>query len=137
MSWLHFSRSKGQITLYGGDPKTYGPPHLLGIWPAHNRTAKKSKGAWPSGTWKWTHYNTHSEAGMMPACHPTTYGCFGIHVFDVKGRSGMGVHAGRTNGQDDVLGWNTMGCVRVPPNAMTKINSVHGTDPLVSIKVEE
>ena len=32
----------------------------------------------------------HKEEGLAPGCFPRTYGCFGIHVFEVNGRSGMG-----------------------------------------------
>ena len=107
MSWLRFSRSSGRITLYGGAAPNYcalNYPDQIGDWPAHNNAVSKSKGPWPAGVYRWSHYKAHAEAGSAPSCHNTAYGCSGIHVFSVSGRPGLGVHAGRTKGQDDVLG---------------------------------
>ncbi len=75
---------------------------------------------------------------MGPACLVTAYGCNGIHVFDVQGRSGMGVHAGRMNFRSPTspLGGKTLGCVRVIDEAMTAINSMHNIDPLEAIVIE-
>ena len=140
MSWLKFERSTGQIDLFEGEPPQpggdlYGP--ALGSWPAHNETTATSNGAWPAGTYPWSHYNAHPEAGLAPGCHATAYGCYGIHVFSVPNRPGLGIHAGRTKGEPGVLGGKTLGCLRLPIDAMMKINDRHNADPLRSIVVRE
>jgi hypothetical protein len=103
-------------------------------WPAHNNAASTSGGAWPKGVYRWSHYNLHSEAGLMPASLNTAYGGTGIHVFAVPGRSGMGVHAGRSL---DVAkpGGKTLGCIRTSTEAMFRINAVHRDDPLSHVAV--
>lgn len=137
MSWLLFNRTKGTLSLYEDnhpDNKVAIPTHT---WVAHNNTTKTSKGPWPNGTWTWTHYNAHPEMGKGSKCHNTAYGCTGVHVFEVKGRTGMGVHSGRTDGSDDKVGGKTLGCVRAPTNAMQTINEVHRTNPIVAIVVRD
>jgi hypothetical protein len=140
MAWLSFDRRSGDISLFGGpppsDPRLFvGPP--IGRWSAHNETASTSGGAWPSGVYSWSHYNEHAEAGLSPGCFRTSYGCDGIHVFSVPGRAGMGVHGGRTFGQSNKVGGKTLGCIRVPADAMEAINRVHQQDRLVKIVVSE
>jgi len=137
MSWLKFSRSTGKISLFPGNENGDLVALPLGIWPAHNDAASTSQGRWPNGTWKWSHYNVHAEAGLMPGCHPSAYGCFGIHVFDVPGRTGMGVHAGRTDGEPLKVGGKTLGCVRVTPEAMVAINAAHNKEALGAIVVSD
>lgn len=139
MSWLVFRRNSGRVELYNGvyDRNFIGPPHLRYSSVAHNNTTANSNGAWPTGTYTWSHYNLHADMGAAPACHPTAYGCYGIHVFSVNGRSGMGVHAGRTQGQAGALGGKTLGCVRVPADAMVEINNAHNADPLTHIIVDQ
>jgi hypothetical protein len=138
MSWLLFDRKRGALSLYTGAAPSLphmfvGPP--VGYWKAHNQTGSKSQGAWPVGVYKWSHYNEHAEMGYAPGCYPTAYGCEGIHVFSVPGRLGMGVHAGRTKGEPGLTGGKTMGCIRVPTEAMSSINSLHNRDALTKIEV--
>lgn len=138
MSWLLFNQIAKQIELYGGKAPNYCAeqyPSKVGAWSAHNEVASSSMGKWPSGVFGWSHYNLHAEMGMAPGCHPTSYGCFGIHVFKVPGRQGMGIHAGRTQGEPNKLGKKTMGCIRVPANAMEAINKNHNKDPLEAILI--
>jgi hypothetical protein len=134
MSWLRFNRAMGRLDLYAGDGVGSYVNQLLGCWKAHNDVALSSNGIWPNGTYKWSHYNAHLEAGLAPGCMPTAYGCGGIHVFDVPGRSGMGVHGGRTQVLD-TPGGKTLGCIRVAEEAMMALNSVHPSDPIQSIVV--
>jgi hypothetical protein len=112
------------------------PKRLLevGRWSAHNNVAKKSRGEWPPGFYPYSHYNAHAEAGLLPASAKTAYGGTGIHVFIVPGRSGMGVHAGREIDYSK-LGGVTLGCIRVPADAMLEINRVHAGDRLTHIYV--
>ncbi|MEO1695798.1 MAG: hypothetical protein AAFU73_00795 [Planctomycetota bacterium] len=139
MSWLEFHRTSGSIYLHAGPvPKT--PPNrcpatvLGGPWPAHNDVASSSRGIWPNGIYKYAYYKAHAEAGVAPGCRTTAYGCEGIHIFHVAGRSGMGVHAGRSASVNG-LGSRTMGCIRVPEAAMGAINRAHNGDPLSGIVV--
>lgn len=106
----------------------------LGHWPAHNRVAKKAKGPWPQGIFKWLRYSPHVQEGYWPASLVDTYGGCGIHIFEVKGRAGMGVHAGRSKTPDEP-GWNTLGCIRTTADAMAQINLTHRTDKLTHIAV--
>lgn len=128
MSRLLFRRSFGKIILYSGND-------IVGSWDAHNDTTSSSNGLWPNGKYKWSHFNSHMEEGLLPGAYLGAFGGLGIHVFSVKGRSGLGVHAGRTWGQPDVLGGKTLGCIRVTAPAMLKINETHRKDPLKEIEL--
>ncbi|MCB0522699.1 MAG: hypothetical protein H6577_13785 [Lewinellaceae bacterium] len=160
MAWLKFNRASGTLELHKGKApnqslapvqhfKTFKSVRqdyrymckrentsLIAMWPAHNNTAKKSRGAWPTGVFDYQYYKPHPEMGSAPVCYNTAYGCDGIHVFKVDSRSGMGVHSGRTNGEWDKVGGVTMGCIRVPANAMPYINTIHSKDKLEAIVVE-
>lgn len=139
MSWLEFHPANRSLYLHAG-PVPKVPPQqcqlqvLGGPWSAHNDVASSSRGAWPKGIYKYAYYKAHAEAGAAPGCRSTAYGCEGIHIFEVPGRSGMGVHAGRTQSAD-ALGGTTMGCIRVPGAAMSAINRAHNGDPLSGIVV--
>ncbi len=137
MSWLRFNKVFRTIELFPGSDVG---ARICSIykWTAHNDTASYSDGPWPVGTYKWTHYKEHAEAGFGPACLVTSYGCRGIHVFGVQGREGMGVHAGRMNFNNPAnpIGGRTMGCVRVTEEAMTTINFMHNSDPITNIVIE-
>lgn len=138
MSWLLFNQIAKQIELYRGKAPNYCAeqyPSKLGACSAHNEVANSSEGKWPSGVFTWSHYKLHAEMGLAPGCHRSAYGCFGIHVFNVPGRTGMGVHAGRTQGEPNKLGGKTLGCIRVPVNMMEQINQVHNKDTLEAIMV--
>jgi len=137
MSWVYFNRNTKKIALFSGSTVGFVMADLqsYGSWTAHNDVASKSSGNWPTGVYKYSHYNAHAEEGLRPGCYRGAYGCDGIHVFAVPGRSGMGIHAGRTTGAPDILGGKTLGCIRIPPNAMETINKIHRTDPLKYIYV--
>jgi len=145
MAKLTFQRNNGVIILTSRDHK------ILGVWRSHNRTSTGHQ-PWPDGTWAYDSYNPHPElSGPSTVCDcwsgsglPTDtagLGCFGIHLFRVRGRSGLGIHAGRTPappaGNLVSLGGKTLGCIRVPPDAMLKINQIHfGGDRIKEITVE-
>ena len=136
MSKLTFQRGSGIITLTSAEHK------IVGVWRAHNNVARSSNGPWPVGTYPWSHYNPHAEAGLAPAGYHEAYGRTGIHVFTFQGRNGaivregLGVHAGRTFGGAFQLGGVTNGCIRVPTEAMQAINDTHRVDPIREITVE-
>ena len=151
MSKLTFQRNAKIIIL------TSGEHQILGVWQAHNRVAKGQQ-VWPTGTWPYDRFEAHAllsrpstvrdcwSGSGIPAVEEPGVGCFGIHLFDVKDRSGtpidgMGVHSGRTDappaGALYSLGGKTLGCIRVPPAAMLSINEAHfGGDALREITVE-
>ena len=104
----------------------------IGIWQSHNNVAKSSNGIWPDGIYRFSHYNPHVRElqglSSMQAMK-TAYGPFGILVFAVRGRTGMGVHAGRSS--DAILpGGLTMGCIRTSAVAMISIIHYHSIDPV-------
>jgi hypothetical protein len=143
MAWLQFSRGARRIELYAGKNVGQTAGTFRGMWLAHNDVARHSLGTWPDGTYAWSHCNDHiADQNFLPGCFSTAYGCYGIHVFATPNlvpiRSGLGVHAGRT--RRDTPWWEpgtlTMGCIRVPEDAMTVINQTHHDDPLVRIVVE-
>ena len=128
MSKLTFRRESDQIVLTSRH-------RMVGLWAAHNDVARSSRGRWPDGKYVWSHYNPHAEAGLLPAATHAAYGSTGIHVFTVHGRPGLGVHAGRTTGKPFELGGVTLGCIRVPAEAMFMINETHRIDPLEEIEL--
>lgn len=130
MSKLTFRRESGQIVLTSRH-------RMVGLWDAQNEVARNSAGRWPDGHYEWSHYNPHIEAGLLPAAAHAPYGATGIHVFTVPGRPGLGVHAGRTIGKPFELGGVTLGCIRVPAEAMYMINETHRVDPLETIEVTQ
>lgn len=94
-------------------------------FPAGNNTTSTSNGPWPNGTYDFSHYNEHPESG------PTgPYGSNGIFVFNVPGRTGMGVHSGRRGPKS-----KTLGCVRTTDSAMDSLNDLHSNDPIETITI--
>jgi len=58
------------------------------------------------------------------------FGSYGNFVFDVPGRTGMGVHSGRNGPQS-----RTQGCIRTTDDATRAIRDLHAIDPLTIITV--
>lgn len=90
-----------------------------------DNTARNSNGPWPNGVYAFSYFLAHPESG---ATGP--YGSNGNFIFDVPGRTGMGVHSGRQGPSS-----NTMGCVRSTDEATRAIGNLHGVDPLTSITI--
>lgn len=152
MSWLIFKRSEGKIYLMAGKPDDKAVHKVIGKWDAHNRTQSSSNGPWPSRNepYPYVRHNLHGEEvtrnkGLAAFYVAEKFGGQGIHLFDVPGRPGMGIHAGRsyrTNTRTGVnygeLGDVTDGCIRVTPTAMYEISRVHNSgDKLVCIFVKD
>jgi hypothetical protein len=92
---------------------------------AGNNVTPWAKGPFPSGTFGFSHYNAHPGSG------PTgPFGSYGIFVFNVPGRTGMGVHSGRRGPQSP-----TLGCIRTDDPCMLDLNGLHQKDPIKSITV--
>lgn len=130
MSTLTFSRSASRLHLIGSDAVE------VGNWEAANNVDSHSEGIWPDGTYTFAFYNAH--AGLPPS---SEYGSHGIFIFNVPGRTGMGVHSGR-DGETDGAGragfrYCTMGCIRSIDAATAQLVTTHAIDPIASILVAE
>ena len=130
MSYLLFYRQTHRLTLFSDKGQH------LGTWEAYNNVTNSSNGIWPNGEYTYSHYNSHAGLGI-----DSSYGTKGIFVFNVAGRTGMGVHAGRKNSTDGKgrsgPAYNTLGCIRTTEAAMSTIKSTHASDPLTDITVSE
>ena len=120
LSDVTFDRSAGTITVYDNQG------NQVGQYPAGNNTTSTSNGAWPDGTYGYSHYVPHPESGAKGP-----YGSNGNFVFDVPGRPGMGIHSGRKGPQS-----KTLGCVRTTDDATDFLKGLNQTDPLKMITVK-
>jgi len=130
LSKLVFDVSTGTLTVI----TKHGEE--VGTFPASNNAASNSNGPFPKGTFPFSYYSRHVGEGPNDR-----YGSYGNFIFDVPGRTGMGVHSGRV-GLCDKLGrcgsdFATMGCIRTTDKATKKIMDLHlGGDPLTTLTVE-
>jgi RHS repeat-associated protein len=121
-STLVFDRATGNLYVFDKDG------NWLFTCKAGNRTVRSSKGPWPDGTYPYGYHNDH------PADPNGPFGSYGIYVFIVPKRPGMGVHSGRQNrGGPNAP---TEGCVRTDDDCMKRIHDLTGKDPLKRIVVE-
>jgi RHS repeat-associated protein len=129
LSDLFYDSGSGTLTLYdsGGN--------VVGSWPASNNAASNSNGPWTSGTYDYLYHTPHPESGLNDS-----YGSNGNYVFDVPGRSGMGVHSGRANNCDKAnrcgSAYATMGCIRTNDEATDLIGITNLYDPLMTITMK-
>jgi hypothetical protein len=135
MAKLTFRRSTRTIILTSSDHK------ILGIWKAHNDIVPLEHGhhhvVFPLGTWTYDRYEAHQGENLNHAAFHDRFGGMGIHLFNVHGLTGMGVHSGRTTGEPFKLGGKTLGCIRVTREAMTAITTTHRQgDRIANITVE-
>ncbi|MHA6907218.1 hypothetical protein ACQUJS_02095 [Ralstonia pseudosolanacearum] len=72
--------------------------------------------------------NPHPESGTNGP-----YGSHGILVFNVPGRTGMGLHSGRAN--SGAQNHPTLGCIRTTDAAMGFVRNLITTDPVTSMTV--
>ena len=120
LSDVVFNRGAGTITI------TNSSGNVVGTYPAANNTTSNSNGSWPNGTYDYSHYMPHPESGPNGP-----YGSNGNFVFDVPGRSGMGIHSGRSGPQS-----KTQGCIRTTDDATDFLRQLQGIDPLQAITVQ-
>jgi len=126
MSHLYFSSSTGRLSLHNTIP--------AGPWAAQNNVDSSAVGPFPPGTFPFIGWNHHfDDAPDSP------FGMYGIIVFSVIGRTGMGVHSGRVGVPDALgregIGHATLGCVRTSDAAMAAIARIHATDSILAITV--
>ena len=120
LSSIMFNRRGGVMDVYDDSG------NLLFSCVAGNNVTLWAKGPFPVGTFSFSHYNRHPGSG------PTgPFGSYGIFIFNVPGRTGMGVHSGRQGPQSP-----TLGCIRTDDPCMLDLNGLHQRDPINSITVQ-
>lgn len=119
LSSLSFDRGAGQICAADSNGAT------VFCCSAGNNTTPNSNGPWPNGNYPFSWYNPRPSGG------PQSFGSHGIFIFDVPGRSGMGVHSGRRG-----PGSATEGCIRTDDPCMKQIKTLHSSDPLTNVTVK-
>jgi RHS repeat-associated protein len=124
LSSLAFDRGDGTLTLYTKDGA------IVAVCKARNNTTRTSNGPWPTGNYSYAYHKSHPEdPGKNGA-----YGLYGIFIFTVPGRTGMGVHSGRKNrGGPNFV---TKGCIRTTDDCMKAITDWQRQDPLTDITIE-
>ena len=122
LSSMVFNRGNGTLTLYDKNG------HVVAVCTAANNTTRSSNGPWPNGTYPFSSHNNHTPDPNGP------YGSYGIDVFDVPGRTGMGVHSGRANKGGP--NHPTLGCVRTDDNCMKQITDWQAHDPMTDITIQ-
>jgi RHS repeat-associated protein len=125
LSWLVFYRGLGILLFYDREG------HLQGFFEARNST-ESGVDPWPVGTCPLI---AHLQKKSDPCGR---YGRHGFFHFDVKGRTEMGLHAGRDCPQYNPRGIEhpTGGCIRTTDSAMKFIKELHEKDPLEYIEVK-
>ena len=128
MAHLVFDNHSHTLTLHGASGS------VIGSWTAYNNAQRSSRGPFPIGTYSYSHHNLHPGNGP-----DGPYGSYGILVFDVPGRSGMGVHSGRST-RRDLAGrsgpaYATDGCIRTTDAAMGVIDTTHSSDRIRHLEV--
>jgi RHS repeat-associated protein len=116
---LVYDSNTGTLTLYDIRGSQ------VGRYPAGNNTSVNSNGPWPAGRYDYLYYIPHPESATNGP-----FGSNGNFVFDVPGRSGMGVHSGRGGPQSP-----TNGCIRTTNEGTRDILNLNATDPLTDITV--
>ncbi len=123
-SELLFERKKNRITLIANDGSK------VAQYDAYNNVAS-GNAPFPQGIHKFSHTKKHEDDAPGSA-----YGSFGIIVFNVPGRTGMGVHSGRVDAKNNPGPKHpTNGCIRTTDEAMKKIINLHQSDKVIQIKV--
>jgi RHS repeat-associated protein len=130
LSDLNFNRESGILTLTSSSAK------VLGSWKASNNVQRSNpKGEWAAGTYKYVWTSDHTGEGASGK-----FGNVATFIFEVPGRSDMGVHGGR-EGVTDKAGHTgvdhaTNGCIRTTDEAIqTILDTVNDGDPLKTITV--
>ena len=129
MSDLTYNRTTHRITLTGSDGQQ------IGQWTAYNNAQSTSNGAFDAGTYTFSHRTEHAGSNAESG-----WGSNGVTVFNVVGRTGMGVHSGRATTADQAGRTGpqhaTNGCIRSTDAATEQIETTHATDPIESLTVE-
>ena len=108
--------------------------NVLGQFPAGNNTAQNSNGPvlpgnYPIGNPVAINSNGDVNADGIP--DGTQFGPYFIPIQNVPGRSGIGIHGGRSGPQSP-----TLGCIRTSNEDITTIVTIHNQDPITNIIVQ-
>jgi RHS repeat-associated protein len=122
LSSLVFNRANGTLTLLDNNG------NVVAVCTAANNATRSSNGPWPNGTYPFQSHNNHPPDPNGP------YGSYGIDVFDVPGRTGMGTHSGRANSGGP--NHPTLGCVRTTDGCMKTITDWQSHDPMRQITIQ-
>jgi len=130
LSTLKFDRAARQIILKRQDGSE------VGAWPAANNPSS-GHAPFPDGQWPYGYHKDHPEDPGADSA----YGSYGIFVFTVPNRTGLGVHSGRADVPDG-LGRKgpahaTNGCIRTTDNATLAILNLNKSDTLETLTVVE
>lgn len=127
MSTLKFVRADKKIYLYAASGSKVASYH------AENNVQRGAK-IWPAGTYDFSYHTAHPGGDSDSA-----YGSNGNFVFVVSGRTGMGVHSGRSKTRDGHGNVGpahvTNGCIRSTDECTAELKTRHRSDPLTSITV--
>jgi RHS repeat-associated protein len=100
----------------------------VGNGPASNNAQRISKGPWPGGTFPYEGFKPHPDEDSNDQ-----FGPYGIFIFRVPKRPGMGVHAGRKDRCDRAIpkrcGYkhSTNGCIRTTEEVMNLIHRLRSS----------
>jgi RHS repeat-associated protein len=122
LSSLVFIRANGTLTLLDNNG------NVVAVCTAANNATRSSNGPWPNGTYPFQSHNNHPPDPNGP------YGSYGIDVFDVPGRTGMGTHSGRANSGGP--NHPTLGCGRTTDGCMKTITDWQSHDPMRQITIQ-
>ena len=115
------------MELDGLDP--YGPGNVF------TQPLCGTAGPFPLGTYTFSWYSRHPGGTANGR-----YGSYGNFIFEVPGRTGMGVHSGRAKQVDGAgrkgTAYATNGCIRTTDAAMRVIANTHNSDPLATLTVK-
>ena len=105
-------------------------------FPANNNAQRNSRGKWEDGTFQYGYHKDHPDDDSPDGA----YGSYGIHVFQVPGAEGVGVHSGRENVPDQLgrsgVDHATKGCIRTTDEGVAAINgAISAGDPVTHITV--
>jgi hypothetical protein len=124
MARLIFRRAASQLMLESAS----GVP--LGSWEAKNNPVAGAQ-PFPDGTWAFSWWSPHTGETENDA-----FGANGNFIFEVPGRTGMGVHSGRANAAPPGPAHPTDGCIRTTGAATAKIRQVHDSgDRITELRV--
>jgi hypothetical protein len=129
MSNVVFHRTARKLQLFSDGVAT-----PVAEFEADNNVDSHSRGEWPNGIYSYSHWTPHpgDDANSM-------FGQHGIFLFDVAGREGMGIHAGRQLVKDGLGRMGpahcTLGCIRTTDEGTEAMLRLHAQQPITQLMV--
>jgi uncharacterized protein RhaS with RHS repeats len=132
LSYLVYHSGSNSLQVYSDDER------LLQTFSAYNNAQRSSNGPFPPGQFPFDRVSDHTGAD---ASSNGRYGPNGNFIFNVPGRTNMGVHSGRAGSCDAAnrcgSQYSTNGCIRTSDDATSFLRNLNGTDPIRFIRVEQ